>query len=56
MHRNTDEVDLAWNGAVVWIVGVTETAAERERAVVGKTILYYTQGLSLRRAQHVKVI
>ena len=56
VHRYADEIDPARNGAIIRVVGIIESAAERERAVIGKTILDYTQSLSLSRAQHVKVI
>jgi len=55
VHGHTDKIDLARNGTICGIVSVTESAAERERAIVGKIILSHAQGLSFRCAQHVKV-
>jgi hypothetical protein len=55
VHRHADEIELAWNGTVVWVVSVTKSAAECERAIVREVVVYYAQGLSLRGAEYVNV-
>jgi hypothetical protein len=55
VHGHTDEIDLARNGPVVWVVGVTESAAERKSAIVRKIIRAHPQGLGFSRGEHVNV-
>ena len=56
VHRNTDEIDLAGNGAVVRVVGIIESAAEGEGPIIREIILHHAQRLGFGRAQNVDMI
>lgn len=50
-----DEIDLAGNGAIVWVVSVTKTTTKSECAVARKIVLNHAEGLRFGCAQHVNV-
>ncbi len=56
MHRDADKIEFAGNRAIVRIIGVTKSAAERKRAVVCQIVLSEAQRLRFGSAKHVNVV
>ena len=56
VHRDADKIEFPGNSAIVRIVRVTKSAAERKRAVVRQIVRPETQRLRFGSAEHVDVI